>query len=97
MIISLITLNVKGFFRKIDLFSKSSTIRPKILELSDNSQKLADTNGAGNVDVDDMNILVNIILGYDNADRYEGRADIDESGNVDIDDVNAIVNIMLAQ
>ncbi len=56
-----------------------------------------DVDGNGKVDVDDMNILVNIILGYDSADRYEGRADVDQSGNVDIDDVNAIVNIMLAQ
>ena len=32
---------VKGFFRKIDLIVKSCTIRPKMLELSDNSENSA--------------------------------------------------------
>ena len=56
-----------------------------------------DVDGNGTVDIDDMNILINIILDFDTADRYEGRADVDQSGNVDIDDVNTVVNIMLAQ
>ena len=56
-----------------------------------------DVDGNGTVDIDDMNILINIILDFDTADRYDGRADVDQSGNVDIDDVNTVVNIMLAQ
>jgi hypothetical protein len=56
-----------------------------------------DVNGDGKVDVSDVNIVVNIILGKDNADKYGGRADINNSGNVDVSDVNAIVNILLGK
>ena len=56
-----------------------------------------DVNGDGHVDIDDVNILLNIILELDNADRYEGRANVDGTGKVDIDDVNVLINIILAQ
>lgn len=55
-----------------------------------------DLNEDGNVDVDDMNILINIILNIDDADNYEGRADLTGDNDVDIDDVNAIINIILS-
>ena len=54
-----------------------------------------DVNGDGKVNVDDLNIVVNIILGNDSADRYDGRADVDSSGKVNVDDLNSIINIIL--
>ena len=58
---------------------------------------LGDVNGDGKVDVTDVNIVVNIILGKDNAANYDGRADLDNSGKVDVSDVNAVVNIILGK
>lgn len=55
-----------------------------------------DLNEDGSVDVDDMNIIINLILGKDNPETYEGRADLTGDNNVDIDDVNAIINIILS-
>ena len=56
-----------------------------------------DVNLSGTVDVTDVNIVVNIILGRDQAANYDGRADVNSSGTVDVSDVNAIVNIILGR
>ena len=58
---------------------------------------LGDVNLDGKVDVTDVNIVVNIILGKDNAANYDGRADVNNSGAVDVSDVNAVVNILLGK
>ena len=56
-----------------------------------------DVNNDGKVDVTDVNIVVNIILGKDSADNYDGRANVNGVGGVDVSDVNAIVNIILGK
>ena len=56
-----------------------------------------DVDGNGTVDVTDVNIVVNIILGKDSADKYGGRADVNGVDGVDVSDVNAIVNIILGK
>ena len=57
-----------------------------------------DVNADGVVDIVDVNILINIMLGKDNAEAYNGRAYVTEGDQtVDIADVNAIVNIMLGK
>ena len=56
-----------------------------------------DVDGNGKVDVTDVNIVVNIILGKDSADNYDGRADVNGVEGVDVSDVNAIVNIILGK
>ncbi len=55
-----------------------------------------DVNGDNLVDIDDVNALINIILGEEQASKYAG-ADVNGDGNVDIDDVNAVINIILGQ
>ena len=56
---------------------------------------VGDVNGDGRVDIDDVNILLNIILEFDTADRYGGRATVTGGSRVSIDDVNAVINILL--
>lgn len=51
-----------------------------------------DLNGDGLVDVDDLNVLINVILGKVTTIP---TADINHSGMVDIDDVNALINLIL--
>lgn len=58
---------------------------------------LGDVNNDGAVDITDANILINIILGYDDASNYDGRANVDGSGEVDIADANAVINIILGE
>ena len=54
-------------------------------------------NGDGDVDVEDVNIIINIILEKDVAVQLMGTPDIDFSGTVDVADVNALINIILTQ
>ena len=56
-----------------------------------------DINGDGQVDVNDLNIIVNIMLGKEDANSYPGNADIDGKEGVDVGDVNTIINIMLGK
>lgn len=59
--------------------------------------KNGDVNGDGNVDVSDINVLINVLLGKDNAANYGGRADVNADNMVDIGDINALINIMLSK
>lgn len=56
-----------------------------------------DLNGDSFVDVDDINILINIMLGIDNPDNYGGRANVDGKGAIDIGDINAIISSMIGK
>ncbi len=54
-----------------------------------------DVDGNGVVDITDVNIIINIVLGNDSASNYGGRADVTEDGTVDVSDINAVLNIIL--
>lgn len=54
-----------------------------------------DVDGNGVVDIADVNIIINIVLGSDDAAKYDGRADVTGDGVVDIADANEAINIML--
>ena len=53
-----------------------------------------DANGDGNVDIDDVNQVINMLL---EQIEKTPSADVTGDGLVDIADVNAIINIILAQ
>ena len=59
--------------------------------------KKGDVDGNGEVDVNDINILINIMLGKDSDSKYNGRANVDGEGAIDVADVNAIINAMLGK
>ena len=56
-----------------------------------------DVNGDSEVDITDVNILLNIVLGKDSASKYGGRADVDGNGIIDITDVNTALNLVLGK
>lgn len=56
-----------------------------------------DVNGDGNVDVSDLNIIINIVLGNDSAEKYDGRAEVTGDGIVDVSDINAMLNTILGK
>ena len=59
--------------------------------------KKGDVNGDGEVDVNDVNILINVVLGKEDGNKYDGRANVDGSGDVDVNDVNTLINIVLGK
>ena len=55
-----------------------------------------DVNLDGNIDIDDVNALVNVILEQVAPGFYGGDPDVNGDGSIDIDDINALINIILA-
>ena len=56
-----------------------------------------DINGDGKVDVSDVNIIINIMLGKEQASDYPGNADLNGDNKVDVSDVNIVINLMLGK
>ena len=59
--------------------------------------KRGDINGDNKVDVSDVNIIINIMLGKAQASQYSGNPDLNNDTHVDVSDVNAVINIMLGK
>ena len=59
--------------------------------------KRGDINGDNKVDVSDVNIIINIMLGKAQASEYPGNPDLNNDTHVDVSDVNAVINIMLGK
>lgn len=64
-----------------------------MVALTGMGQLRGDVTGDGIIDVDDVNAVINIILG--GPDDTEHRADLTGEGIIDVDDVNALINIIL--
>lgn len=59
---------------------------------------LGDVNGDGKVDITDVNVIINIMLGKDDAANYGGRANVTgDDDTIDVSDVNAVINIVLGK
>lgn len=56
-----------------------------------------DINGDGAVDVTDVNIIINIMLGKADASNYPGNADVNGQDGIDVSDANKVINIMLGK
>ena len=88
-------MRVVAFVHRKGTGVNKEVINTEMLAISDLeliAPVLGDLNDDGNVDVDDLNIILNMMLA--NIDKAD-VADITGDGNIDSDDVNAIINIML--
>lgn len=56
---------------------------------------VGDVTGDGKIDVKDINALINLILGLEEASKYDGRADVNKDNHVDIKDLNILINTIL--
>ena len=57
-----------------------------------------DVNGDTVVDIEDINAIINIILGtIPQGVTYPGNADLNGQAGVDVEDLNALINIILTQ
>ena len=63
--------------------------------MSEISVEMFDVNGDGNVNISDINILIDIILGRHVDGQTYGRSDVNRDGVVNIADINTIINTIL--
>lgn len=56
-----------------------------------------DINADGIVDVTDVNILIDIVLGKDQAENYDRRAFLSNDDIIDVADVNILIDIVLGK
>ena len=72
------------------IYSHSSNYGYNIMELS-NRQTLGDINEDGEINIQDVILLVNLVL----SNEYNSLADLNSDNIVDILDLVALVNIVL--
>ena len=56
-----------------------------------------DINVDGTVDISDVNIVINVMLGKATSDELRAASDVTGDGKVDVSDVNTIINAMLGK
>ena len=56
-----------------------------------------DINADGVVDISDINIVINVMLGKSTTDEQQTASDVTGDGKVDVSDVNTIINAMLGK
>ena len=76
------------------IFQLAELAMEGITELPPAPQVRGDLNADGRVDVDDLNVVINRILGKDDLADV---GDINGDGGVDVDDMNIIINIILGK
>ncbi len=77
--------------------SGGTTISGQDVVFSKLTSVRGDINGDGKVDVSDVNIIINIMLGKAQASQYPGNADLNDDNHVDVSDINIVINIMLGK
>ncbi|MBR1804355.1 MAG: PCMD domain-containing protein [Muribaculaceae bacterium] len=76
-------------------FTLTADLEAMKLTIGGSLDVLGDLNSDGTVDVSDVNIAINIILGKNDNESLKALADISGDGTVDVSDVNALINIIL--
>ncbi|MBP3738930.1 MAG: dockerin type I repeat-containing protein [Muribaculaceae bacterium] len=61
----------------------------------DEGMPMGDVTGDNKVDVEDVNLAINVILGLETDKNVKAKADVTGDNKVDVEDVNAIINMIL--
>ena len=90
------SVDVTGISNDIYLEITSTTNKYTVADISDQYRwTRGDVNGDGKVDVADVSLLINIVLGISDDEEAISRGDTNGDGKVDVADVSIIINIVL--
>ena len=81
--------------KKIAIFVALLFLMPMSLMAKGSSTILGDVNGDGYVNVTDVTLLVNNLLGFENASFVAANADLNGDNDITVTDVTALVNLIL--
>ena len=56
-----------------------------------------DINADGVIDISDINIVINVMLGKSTSEEQQTASDVTGDGKVDVSDINATINVMLGK
>ena len=76
--------------------NNNAAVRMALVEGVSTAKK-GDVNGDGSVDGNDINTLINILLGKEPLTAYGDRANVNGEGDVDGADINELINIVLGK
>ena len=78
----------------------ATTITLRVVQKADETPvRVGDVNGDGEIDGNDLNLLINILLGKVSATASEvkGEPNVDGEGPIDGNDLNLLINILLGK
>lgn len=71
---------------------------PALFTVADYTTSLfGDINGDGAVDISDINLVINAMLGLSQDQSIESLCDVNGDGSVDISDINLLINAMMGR
>ncbi len=90
------------YFARLFYYSNGEMVRSTATKtykvvLSGTTPTKGDLTGDGKVDIADVNIVINVMLGKAASDEQKAASDLTGDGKVDIADINAVINIMLGK
>ena len=96
-------VNGERYFARLFYYSNGEMVRNtatqtyKVVLTSGDQPTKGDLTGDGQVDISDVNIIIDVMLGKNQDASTKAKADVTGDGNVDIADVNAVIDIMLGK
>ena len=96
-------VNGERYFARFFYYSNGEMVRStatatyKVVFAGGDKPTKGDINGDGKVDISDVNIIIDVMLGKNQDASTKAKADVTGDGKVDIADVNAVIDIMLGK
>lgn len=88
------TYDVYGFF-SIHSSGERAIFPCKVVKHGEPEPLEGDVNGDGSVNIADVNVLINIILGATLDAETMKRADVNKDGSINVSDINRVIAIIL--
>ena len=91
------SVDITGITHDIYLEITSTTNKYTVADITDQySHLLGDINDDGEVNISDVTMLIDVLLGRDVDDEMFNRCDLNNDGEINISDVTALIDILLS-
>jgi hypothetical protein len=92
------SVDVTGISKDIYLEITSTTNKYTVADITDQyALPAGDVNGDGEVNITDLSVIIDIILGGNPGPDTWARADVNSDGEVNITDLSVLIDLLLRQ